>query len=97
VVCHLIWIPGYERYAVTASADSPDMYGYCDFALGSFENGRPVIDAVGEIIKRDWAEQREDHGRDHRELFLGGGLIDRATAERWAAEVWPAGQRRAFI
>src|SRR5262249_51798163 len=84
VVYHLIWVPGYERYVVTASADGSDMFGYADFALGSFENGRPVIDAVGEIIRRDWAEQREDHGQDHWELFLGEGMIDRATAERWA-------------
>lgn len=64
--------------------------GYADFAIGSFEHGRPIIEAVGEIIRRDWTEQREDHGQDHWDLFLGGSLIDRATAERRADEVWPA-------
>jgi hypothetical protein len=74
VLYHLIWVPGYERYVVTASADCPDMFGYSDFALGSFEIGRPIIDAVGEIIRRDCAAQHDDHGQGRWQLFLGGGL-----------------------
>src|SRR6516164_1969152 len=29
-------LPYYDRYVVTASADCPDAFGYCDFALGAF-------------------------------------------------------------
>jgi len=31
---HLIWLPGFDRWVLTYSADSPDAMGYCDIALG---------------------------------------------------------------
>jgi hypothetical protein len=36
VYYHLVWVPIYERFVVTASADCPDAFGYADFALGHF-------------------------------------------------------------
>ena len=33
---HLVWLPGFDRWVLTYSADSPDAMGYCDFALGAF-------------------------------------------------------------
>jgi hypothetical protein len=32
---NLVWLPTYDRFVLTYSADSPDAFGYCDFALGT--------------------------------------------------------------
>ena len=31
----LVWLPGFDRFVVTASADGTDAFGYSDFALGT--------------------------------------------------------------
>src|SRR5262245_51188908 len=31
---HAIYVPGFDRFVVTASQDSPDAYGYADIAVG---------------------------------------------------------------
>ena len=30
------WVPSYERFVVTYSADSPEVWGYADIAIGQF-------------------------------------------------------------
>jgi hypothetical protein len=30
------WVPIYDRYVVTYSADTPEVFGYCDIAIGHF-------------------------------------------------------------
>src|SRR5690349_12416750 len=41
------WLPYYDRFVVTASADCPDMFGYCDFALGAFGIDKPIKEEAG--------------------------------------------------
>jgi hypothetical protein len=49
-----MWLPIYDRWVVTASADGDDAFGYPDFALGSFSHECVMKDGAGEIIRRDW-------------------------------------------
>jgi hypothetical protein len=86
----LQWVPFYERWVVTASADSPDAHGYCDFALGSFGRDEAIEKSVGEIIKADWTEQFSKYGQHRWTYLLGVGLISKKTANKWADEVWNA-------
>ena len=86
----LQWVPLYERWVVTASADSPDAYGYCDFALGSFGRDEPLEKSVGDIIKGDWTAQRSKYGQQRWAYLFGVGLISKKTADKWADQVWNA-------
>ncbi len=86
----LQWVPLYERWVVTASADSPDAYGYCDFALGSFGREERVEKSVGKIIKADWRAQFSKYGQQRWAYLFGVGLVSKKTAYKWADEVWNA-------
>jgi hypothetical protein len=86
---HLVWLPHYERFVVTASADCPDAYGYADFALGHFARTDDVGQAVIEIIKRDWCMQRDDCGQERWEELRDTGLITKAAVHQMSDEVWP--------
>jgi hypothetical protein len=48
------WLPIYDRWVVTASADGDDAFGYADFELGSFQQETAMKDRAGEILRRDW-------------------------------------------
>jgi hypothetical protein len=54
---HLTWLPGFDRWVLTYSADSPDAMGYCDFALGAFGADDDWREAVREILVADWRFQ----------------------------------------
>jgi hypothetical protein len=55
---YIAWLPYYDRFVVTASADCPDLFGYCDFALGAFGIDKPIKDDAREIICADWIRHR---------------------------------------
>ena len=49
----LTWVPLYERYVVTVSADSPEgLCGYTDLALGSFGASEDFENCVSAIVVR---------------------------------------------
>jgi hypothetical protein len=85
---HVTYLPGFNRYVVTASQDSPDAYGYTDEAIGHF----PVDEAISEGIRRvftAWWKGQADGWDQHRwaYLFLTGD-VDEETAASWADQIW---------
>lgn len=79
---HVTWIPGYDRFVVTFSADSDEAYGYADVAIGHFVDSTPLLDGCRRAIKRFW---RSISDYQHKwEEFLSAGLVDEALADRWA-------------
>jgi len=88
VAYYVTWIPYYDRFVVTASADCPDMFGYCDFALGAFSGDTPANDGAKTIICGDW-QQLSDFGQQRWEYLFDTGLVSREEAKAWADEVWP--------
>lgn len=80
----LTWLPGVERWLVTASRDSPEVGGNCDTALDHFGAEQPMIEGAGSIIIGMWG----DHDQQHWEVFFEAGMIGRCTAEAWADKVW---------
>jgi hypothetical protein len=85
----LVWVPIYERFIVTASADCPDMFGYADFALGHFARTDKVERSVIKIIRRDWTTQRDIGSQPRWEELTSTGLIEESAIELLADEVWP--------
>jgi hypothetical protein len=90
VAYYLTWVPHYDRFVVTASADSPDALGYCDFALGHFGIKTPIMEGVKEIICMDWLNQKLDSEQQRWAYLFDTDLISAADAEAWADEVRPA-------
>jgi hypothetical protein len=86
---HLVWLPIYGCFVVTASADCTDAFGYADFALGHFGRDENVGQSVIEIIKGDWTMQRDECGQKRWEEFLNSGLVKKAAVHALADQVWP--------
>jgi len=53
VAYHVTWVPICDEYVVTQSADSPDAFGYCDFAIGYFLKTDDFVTAAANEIKGD--------------------------------------------
>ena len=85
---HVVYLPGFNRYVVTASQDSPDVHGYTDEAIGWFPADEAVDTGVRlQII--EWWQGQADGWDQHRWTYLFQvGDIDAETAEAWANQVW---------
>jgi hypothetical protein len=81
-------IPGFDRYVVTASSDSPDAFGYEDIALGWFNACEPILTGCQHILIEWWRESLSWDG-EAWEFFTSAGLVSEEVALRWRAEVWP--------
>jgi len=88
------WLPGYDRFVVTSSSDSPEgNHGFCDLALGHFEGGgampaAAVAAAAGEIVRQDWQSQYASWEQAQWECFAGEGLLNWAQVQPLAEAVW---------
>ncbi len=78
------WVPVFERYIVTVSADSVEsLGGSTDTALGHFGAEVDICEGSKDIITKAWS------GRRHRwESLTEVGLVNRYAVEGWADEVW---------
>ena len=88
VAYYVTWLPVYDVFVVTGSADSPEAFGYCDYALGWFGLDVPLEEGAREVIVGDWRHQRNAWDQEQWENFWGAGLISTQTVWSWAAEVW---------
>jgi hypothetical protein len=80
----LVWTPIYERFAVTASVDCSEAFGYADFALGHFGRDDDVGQSMIRIIKRDWTMQPDKCGQERWETLIRTGLVKEAAIELMA-------------
>jgi hypothetical protein len=88
VAYHVTWVPIYNQYVVTQSADSPDAYGYCDFAIGHFPATDDFVSKATNEIRDDWTLQRDQCCQASWEYLFDEGLINDETAQRLRREVW---------
>jgi len=89
---HLCFVPGFDRYVVTLSVDTPDSYGVTEWALGNFGPCDDPVDAACRMVTAWWERQaREDRG-PWVELMTEG-LVDEDRAEAMALSVWPEDAR----
>jgi hypothetical protein len=90
VAYYVAWLPYYDRFVVTASADCPDAFGYCDFGLGAFDIDTPIKEGAKKIICADWSDQNTTCEQPRWENLFSTGLISKSEANAWAEEVWPS-------
>jgi hypothetical protein len=88
VAYHATWVPVYDRYVVTQSADCPDAFGYCDFAIGHFPATDDFVSAAANEIRGDWEWQRDQFCQHRWAYLFDWGLIDEAAAIRMREAVW---------
>jgi hypothetical protein len=85
----LIWVPRYDRYVVTLSSDSPEVYGYCDFALGHFGRDVEPLEAAKQPITRFWNSMKVEADQEQWERLFSSAAISREKALAWRESVWP--------
>ena len=85
---HLAWLPGYERLVLTYSADSPEVLGYCDFALGHVSPKADWRAEVRQIVVADWSRQWQRHDQWPWEGLTDEGHVGREEAYEWRREAW---------
>lgn len=88
VAYHVTWVPIYDEYIVTQSADCPDAFGYCDFAIGHFPATNDFVKCAADKIKSNWEWQRDQFSQSRWAYLFGNGLIDEAAAILIREEVW---------
>ena len=82
------FIPGFERFVVTASVDSQQNYGVLDVAAGWFPASESVLDGSRRILLDWWRDYAENETPAWAEQY-GCGVIDYDEGERMRALVWP--------
>jgi len=86
---YITFVPGFDRYVVTASRDSADLYGCCDHAIGWFGD---AVDpkASGIAVVKAWWEMARDR-QDHEGwfCFVDAGSVSEAEAQALRQNVWP--------
>ncbi len=85
---YLTWLPGIDRWLVTASRDSPEVGGYCDNALGHFGAEEDPVEGAGSILIEVWGNAYQAYDQQRWEVFFESGMVGRFTAGTWADEVW---------
>ncbi len=86
---YVTWLPLYDRFVVTDSADSPDAYGYCDFAIGHFPRTKDHVAKAARQIVAEWKSVRNEYDQSRWVYLFGEGLISTEEAEKMAEKVWP--------
>ena len=85
---HVIFIPGFERYIVTASQDSTDVWGVTDQAIGHFPATIDLAEGCRQVLTEWWRSQGGDDPDFRFAYVWRSGVIEDVTAYAWADEVW---------
>jgi hypothetical protein len=83
-----VWVPGFNRFVVTASEPTDGPHGYCDFALGSFANVPEWQGLAGQIIHSDWLTQFGFWWCKHRAEVSASGIVSVELADQLAERAW---------
>lgn len=79
---------------VTASADSPEAEGFCDFAIGSFPIEQDFLDGVRAVVVERWSVLAA-HEATRWTRLLHEGLVKEQLAQQWADAVDWYGEKSA--
>jgi hypothetical protein len=92
---HVTWIAYYDRFLVTASFDSKDLFDFEDLELDSFagssESGAD-LHQIRDIIVSFW-RMFESHEFDAWQGVSKTGVIKERTALAWRSRVWGRNHR----
>ena len=85
---HITYIPGFERYVVTASQDSTDVWGVTELAIGDFSIDNVLTECAEGAITDWWSNQHINNCQEKWEYVWDEGIINTETANKWADSVW---------
>jgi hypothetical protein len=85
---HVTYLPGFDKFVITASRDGPDAWGCSDHAIGVADGSLNPVEAAKEVIVDFWATLVSDWEHSRWAYLFSEGLIDKQTANEWADEVW---------
>ncbi len=86
---HVTYIPGFEKFIVTSSRDGADAFGCADHALGWGAATEGELLVAKRVVQGFWEHQRNEWDQERWAYLFDEGLINRATANSWAEEIWP--------
>lgn len=82
---YVTFVPEHDRFIVTASMASVDIWGVTDLAIGSFPGNEPIMAASGVILRAWWSLYGE---LGPWAYVWREALVDWDTAYRWRDAVW---------
>jgi hypothetical protein len=85
---HITYLPGFDKFVITASRDGADMWGCADHAIGVADHNLSPVEAAKEVIIEFWRGQFLSFDQSRWEYLFDEGLIDARTANAWADEAW---------
>jgi hypothetical protein len=86
---HVTYIPGFEKFIVTASRDGAEAFGCADHVLGFGAAAEGELLVAKRVIQGFWGHQRNEWDQERWAYLFDEGLIDSATVDAWADEIWP--------
>jgi hypothetical protein len=86
---YVTFIPRFDRYVVTASRDSDDLYGCCDHAIGWFSDTvDPKAGGIA-VVKAWWEMARDCRDQEGWFCFVDAGSVTEVEAQGLRENVWP--------
>lgn len=86
---HLGWLPGFNRWAVTGSRDTPEIDGYCDRVLATFAHCEDPVARARDVIQGYWQSVKDEYDQARWEYLFEEGRLTAADAQAMADAVWP--------
>jgi len=82
------FLPGYDRWVVTASSDSCDLWNVCDVTIGWFPHDESFLAGVHDVIVKEWRGPEGSQIDPWEDLWFTGAVSEE-LAYQWREEVWP--------
>ena len=90
----LSWLPGFERWVVTASRDTPEVDGYCDRVLANFGQCVNPVATAGQRVCDYWLDIKSRFEQDRWAYLFETGRITENEAMALADKVWTRPKKR---
>ena len=86
----MTWIPYHDKFLVTASSDSKDLFGFEDLSLGWFTGSSKKGADFGKIRARilSFWQEHSDYEFEAWEGLSKTGAIKESTVLAWRSRVW---------
>jgi hypothetical protein len=86
---YITMIPGFDKFIVTASRDCEDAFGCTDHTIGWGNMVESEFLIAKRLIQEYWRYQHVEFFQERWSCVFEEGIIDEATLEMWADEIFP--------
>jgi hypothetical protein len=84
------FVPGYDRYVVTGSRDTDDIYGYNDTSLGHFGLDEDVVEGCIRCLRTEWEMCVAAQCDRPETIYSVGGVVPGPRLDAFLEELWPS-------